>query len=227
MKGRRNDTGFNWRKGIFKYNTTKEQLETLYLKMNVTEMGALLSIPWKTIYRHMTRFGIPRKKTRLFITREKLYQLYIVEKKSTAEIGKLYKVASSCIKSHLKKYGIKTRQGLGRFKKGRVPWAKGKFGKTHPGWKHGRANEPYSSEFNSRLKGLIKNRDNHKCQLCGCSEIECLSGLAIHHIDYNKYNSGVKNLISLCFSCHTKTNSNRKYWQEHFNEKINYLYSSL
>ncbi len=33
-----------------------------------------------------------------------------------------------------------------------------------------------------------------------------------NHIDYNKKNSNLNNLITLCGSCHTKTNTNRNYW---------------
>ena len=38
--------------------------------------------------------------------------------------------------------------------------------------------------------------------------------LPIHHIDYNKQNSSINNLITLCNSCHAKTNANRKQWKE-------------
>lgn len=51
--------------------------------------------------------------------------------------------------------------------------------------------------------------------------------LAIHHIDYDKLNSDEKNLISLCFSCHNKTNVNREQWQLFFESVINIIYENV
>ena len=38
----------------------------------------------------------------------------------------------------------------------------------------------------------------------------------IHHIDYDKNNLDPKNLITLCQSCHIKTNYNRTFWMRYF-----------
>jgi len=37
---------------------------------------------------------------------------------------------------------------------------------------------------------------------------------------WNKKNSKEDNLISLCASCHCKTNSNREYWTNYFQNKL-------
>lgn len=78
----------------------------------------------------------------------------------------------------------------------------------------------YPINFNNSLKELIRNRDNRKCQICGCPEIECDKKLDVHHIDYNKENYDKNNLISLCHRCHMKTNANRNYWEDYFTSKI-------
>jgi len=83
-------------------------------------------------------------------------------------------------------------------------------------WKGGISFEPYSSEFNSKLKEQIKERDNRICQLCGVPECECTQGLSVHHIDYNKKNSNPSNLITLCHRCNSKANSFRNKWREYF-----------
>lgn len=83
---------------------------------------------------------------------------------------------------------------------------------NHHAWKGGVSYLPYDANFDKKLKAEIKNRDNYKCQLCG-EEIKILH---IHHIDYNKNNSNEKNLITLCNSCHSKTNYKREEWQKHF-----------
>jgi hypothetical protein len=90
-------------------------------------------------------------------------------------------------------------------------------GETHPNWKGGTSNQPYPFEFNKILKEDIKKRDDFMCGICGKETQK----LAIHHIDYQKNNIKFDNLISLCYSCHSKTNYNRDCWVEFFNKKIN------
>jgi len=90
-------------------------------------------------------------------------------------------------------------------------------GNEHPNWNGGTSNEPYPFEFNKLLKENIKTRDGFKCGICDKETQK----LAIHHINYDKDNIGFDNLISLCYSCHGKTNYNRECWIEFFNKKIN------
>lgn len=45
--------------------------------------------------------------------------------------------------------------------------------------------------------------------------------LTVHHIDYDKYNCNEQNLITLCRSCHPKTNFNRDYWKLFFRRRLN------
>lgn len=98
--------------------------------------------------------------------------------------------------------------------------AKSRIGKNSANWKGGISFEPYSPSFNQQLKDRVRVRDNFVCQLCFVPELECNIRLHVHHIDYNKKNCNINNLISLCKICHTKTNSNRNYWQNYFKEKL-------
>jgi hypothetical protein len=86
-------------------------------------------------------------------------------------------------------------------------------GENHPNWKDGSTSRPYRKGFNKKLKRAIKDRDNHKCVICGVPEAETIQGLDVHHIDYNKDNHNINNLIALCHSCHARTNHNRDYWR--------------
>lgn len=88
-------------------------------------------------------------------------------------------------------------------------------GEKHHFWLDGKSFEPYGIEFNEELKDAIKKRDGYVCQECGRKEV-----LSVHHIDYDKLNNSIFNLISLCTSCHTKTNSNRKHWESYFKMKM-------
>ncbi len=89
-------------------------------------------------------------------------------------------------------------------------------GEKHPNWNNGSSFEPYSKKFNKLLKIKIKTIDNFSCRICNKNTQK----LAIHHIDYDKKNSEDINLISLCISCHSKTNFNRQYWQNLFDNMI-------
>ena len=95
---------------------------------------------------------------------------------------------------------------------------------NHPQYIDGRSKEPYTFEFNTVLKELIRNRDGYTCQNCGMTEEEHLivigTNLHIHHIDYNKQNCNKENLITLCLSCNSRANMNRSYWQEVYTNKI-------
>ncbi len=93
-------------------------------------------------------------------------------------------------------------------------------GEYNPNWQGGISYEPYSQLFNQQLKDKIRVRDNFICQICGIPELECDKRLHIHHINYNKKNSEMDNLISLCPKCHTKTNHKREYWEGYF-KRIN------
>lgn len=64
------------------------------------------------------------------------------------------------------------------------------------------------------LKAWIRERDGHRCFICGQTESRRL--LPVHHIDYIKANIDPSNLITLCDPCHAKTNAERDYWQAYF-----------
>jgi len=133
-----------------------------------------------------------------------------------------------------KGYGFKKghkyiNTGRTRWKKGRIPWNKNlkgwRIGEKHPwipkgkdhyNWQGGKSFEPYGLEFNENLREVIRNRDRRKCQICEKTELDNGQKLIVHHIDYNKLNNNPKNLISLCRSCHGKTNHKKDYWIEYF-----------
>jgi len=85
-------------------------------------------------------------------------------------------------------------------------------GKDNSNWRGGISREPYDFNFDEELKILIRKRDKYHCRLCK----KKFKVLYVHHIDYNKKNSDPKNLISLCNSCHSKTNYGRKKWTNYF-----------
>lgn len=90
-------------------------------------------------------------------------------------------------------------------------------------WRGGKSFEKYPVSFNNDVKNKIKERDGYKCQICG--KIKG-SDLHIHHIDYIKENTYDENLITLCNSCHSKTNGNRKIWERWFNSSSSFWFAT-
>lgn len=86
-------------------------------------------------------------------------------------------------------------------------------------WQGGKSFETYGLEFNNILKDKIRERDNFTCQECNYSEDKLNYKLSIHHIDYDKKNNDPNNLISLCKSCHLKTNFNRDNWTQYYKNR--------
>jgi len=97
-----------------------------------------------------------------------------------------------------------------------------KLGEKNPNWHGGISFEPYSDNWTEILKTSIRERDRYTCQVCGIRQIN--KGFSVHHIDYNKENCNPTNLITLCHSCHIKTNGNRKEWVNYFrNQETNQI----
>ena len=71
-------------------------------------------------------------------------------------------------------------------------------------------------DWTRTLRISIRERDHYTCRLCGEEQGDIT--YSVHHKDYNKNNCNPDNLITLCNSCHSKTNTNREYWIEYFKD---------
>ncbi len=142
------------------------------------------------------------------------------EDKSVKQIAKLMGCDYCVIKRILLENNIKIRP-LGYYTSG----------EKSAMWKGGISFEPYGIEFNKRLKKAIRERDNC-CMICkvGFEDLKLLKRkVCVHHINYDKKCNLLQNLISLCNSCHSKTNHSRNHWTKFFQsllaERYNYKYS--
>lgn len=80
-------------------------------------------------------------------------------------------------------------------------------GEGNPNWRGGTSYNPYPLEFNY-IKETVRKRDSYICQRChnGSNGRE----LDVHHKDGNKNNNALDNLITLCRSCHTEVDNERR-----------------
>ena len=63
---------------------------------------------------------------------------------------------------------------------------------------------PYPAGFNGRLKRIVREIDNFSCAICGVTESVIGYKLHVHHIDLNKKNIDISNLVSMCRACHKR-----------------------
>lgn len=109
-------------------------------------------------------------------------------------------------------------------RKCRIEWTKNAFkAEKNPNWQGGKSFEPYCVKFNEELKEKVREKYGRRCFLCSKTEAKNGRKLSVHHIDYDK-DAGCNGkkwlLVPLCISCHSKTNSNRDYWESIIRAKM-------
>lgn len=80
-------------------------------------------------------------------------------------------------------------------------------GAANANWNGGSSLKGYSGEFNEGLRQRIRERDNYICQKCGA-----IDSRDVHHVNRNKSDSRLGNLLILCHACHTKVHKGRGAW---------------
>lgn len=132
------------------------------------------------------------------------------KKNISLSLKKSYKEGKFVPWSKTGHYTKETRMKMRLAKRGKY------LGNNNPNWRGGKSFEPYGLEFNNDLKLIIRFRDSFTCQECRMIEIFNGRYLNSHHIDYDKTNNNLWNLISLCDACHIATNFKRHFWTDHF-----------
>ena len=104
--------------------------------------------------------------------------------------------------------------------------SRSKIGDAHRGersnfWSGGISHDPYPIEFNRALKERVFRYYGTVCQICleenrGRAFVMVHPDLHVHHIDYDKTNNALSNLIPLCHHHHARTNHRRDYWLAYF-----------
>jgi hypothetical protein len=86
-------------------------------------------------------------------------------------------------------------------------------------WNGGISFEPYAPGFNDCRKNEVKDLYGGMCMVCFKDRRSGV--LAVHHIDYNKRNNDVLNLVPVhLLGCHGRTNINRDFWKIYFRDIV-------
>jgi len=93
-------------------------------------------------------------------------------------------------------------------------------GEKNPNWKGGISFLPYCIDWMKDFKEIIKHRDGYKCSNFLCYNSSDENDLTIHHIDYNKLNCSIDNLITVCRSCNGKANKDRGWHTSFYTELL-------
>ncbi len=182
---------------------------------------------------------------------EKMINMYVNEGLNVYKIAEIFNYNYNSIYKILKENGIKTNKRNGKLSwnigltketdervkkgaeknRGKFVISKFKKGKKHPFFNNWSSLLPYDKNFNIKFKKFIRERDGC-CMICniGFEDLKLLKRrIHIHHINYDKQCSIPQNCISLCNSCHAKTQINREHWTKFFQslltEKYDYQYS--
>ena len=125
-------------------------------------------------------------------------------------------------RSHTKKSRAKMRKArLGKELPDeiRANMSKAQSGENNPAWRGGIRHDPYCPIFSDPgFKEMIFKRDGYECQnhICwkSCEHLPLIP----HHINYDKQDCDTKNIITVCWSCNSRANTNRKFWQKHYED---------
>ena len=155
---------------------------------------------YKQTEEHKRKIGLANKGK----IRTEVHKLNISDgtKKAMTESG-IGKHISKVLKDKYKNGFISPTQGIKRPDLSKMNKLNPRLGKDNPSWIDGRSYDGYPLEFKRISKSkVLQNQYNFTCQLCidyiPKSTIWDRKKLTLHHIDYNKNNNLLTNLIPLC-----------------------------
>ena len=141
--------------------------------------------------------------------KERLYKLYIEEKRFQKTIAKMLNIPQSTVSLKLKSFNIKRKKFFSKEHREKLKLAL--MGNTNNPKKFSEKEAIINNQITSwniwkKFRGYILKRDKYICQKCKRKAI------LIHHIKEKKYFPELcwnkENVISLCKSCHININGN-------------------
>ncbi len=104
-------------------------------------------------------------------------------------------------------------------------------GPKNPNWNGGSSYYPYCPKFNEEFKNRVRAYFDYECVKCGKPEWKNKNHYHhhVHHVDYNKdacCDGQPVQFVTLCHSCHMKTNGNRSRWERMFLKILHEIYDN-
>lgn len=128
--------------------------------------------------------------------RDWLYAAYVTQMRSVKEIADECGVNQNAVIKFMDKFGIARRPISDS-----LIVRDSVRGEKNPAWKGGVAKWLYAFNW-KRIAKQIRKRDNYTCQICFESFPHSSKVLHVHHIDGDKTNNSLTNLVCVCASCH-------------------------
>lgn len=185
----------------------KEELGEYYKHNTQLELAEMFNVGRSTIQTRLRKYGIKAIERRggknkiNFIDRETLYNLYVIEEYSAIDIGKRYGVDKSLVLARLQDFNIKRRNGheARNTKHKESKWC----GANNPSYKNGffKTASGYYSKYVLPSDIASHRADkNHKIYLHVYIFENYLgrkleTDEVIHHIDLDKTNNDINNLM--------------------------------
>ena len=145
------------------------------------------------------------RKDALYKDEDWLRHQYVDLHRTAEEIAEECGVCHSSIYKSMRKLNISTRsQPESLVLRGSVSREK------NPAWLGGIAKWDYAPNWKA-LARSVRMRDKYVCQSCGLTKKRWGVGLHVHHIDHDKTNNSLDNLISLCAQCHREVHTGQDY----------------
>ena len=119
-----------------------------------------------------------------------------------------------CSNSDFKKYKKETRDPI-LVRETSEKISKSKIGNKNPNWAEGHKDRNFIS-----LKKEI-SQGKHKCQVCDVLKSKGGKSLEVHHIDEDKSNDSLDNLMPVCHQCHSKIHKRGyNFWKNRKDGKV-------
>ena len=104
-------------------------------------------------------------------------------------------------------------------------------GPKNPAWNGGSSYYPYCPKFNEEFKNRVRAYFDYECVVCGKPEWKNKNHYHhhVHHVDYNKdacCDGQPVQFVTLCHSCHMKTNGSRSRWEKMFLKILYEIYNN-
>lgn len=116
-------------------------------------------------------------------TKKELYTWYHIEGKTYQEIATINGCSVDTVGRRMKAHNIKSR-----------PKSDYMIGNNHS---KGSKNHRWDGGNDQYWKQVLVDKYGHKCQVCSFDVV-----VQVHHIDENRQNNNLSNLVLLCPNCH-------------------------